>query len=253
MRRLTSTCILILLWCAWPVYALDLRPTVSPWLEDGTNIYQRVQRNVCIGIGPTATDALSLCTSPVASATRALFNLSNTALSGGSVSGTYVGGNPAACTGDFLHLQVANTTQARLTCGGAWTLRTSLDITGANGVRSLFIRTGGIASFYDSAGAEQGRIQGTVGFLNIGTFTTLNLGSSVTLTDAGAFAGITTLTTSAAIRTSTTIATLDPTGGAGPVWKLGLANVVSPTAPNRTITIDIAGALYYVAAKTTND
>lgn len=30
-------------------------------------------------------------------------------------------------------------------------------------------------------------------------------------------------------------------------------NVVSPTAPNRTISIDIAGTTYYIAAKTTND
>ena len=66
---------------ALPIVALDLRPVISPWSEDGTNIYQRVQRNVCIGTGPTATDALSLCTAPVASTTRTLLNLSNTPLS----------------------------------------------------------------------------------------------------------------------------------------------------------------------------
>lgn len=43
-----------------------------------------------------------------------------------------------------------------------------------------------------------------------------------------------------------------PTGGAG-AWKLGIANAVSPTSPNRTITIDIGGTLYYLHAKTTND
>mgnify|MGYP003394101619 FL=1 len=105
-------------------HALDLRPTLSPWLEDGTNTYLRVQRNVCIGIGPTATDALSLCTAPVASSTRALVNLSNTALSGASANGTYLGANPAACTGDFLNFQVANVSKASLSCAGALTVTT---------------------------------------------------------------------------------------------------------------------------------
>lgn len=36
-------------------------------------------------------------------------------------------------------------------------------------------------------------------------------------------------------------------------WNLGAANVVSPTSPNRTITVTIAGTTYYLAAKTTND
>lgn len=49
-----------------------------------------------------------------------------------------------------------------------------------------------------------------------------------------------------------TFATGAPTGGAG-AWKLGVANAVSPTSPNRTITVDIGGTLYYIHAKTTND
>lgn len=40
---------------------------------------------------------------------------------------------------------------------------------------------------------------------------------------------------------------------AGNAWNLGAANVVSPTAPNRTITVVIDGTTYYLAAKTTND
>lgn len=36
-------------------------------------------------------------------------------------------------------------------------------------------------------------------------------------------------------------------------WKLGDANSVTPTSPNRTITIEIDGVAYYIAAKTTND
>lgn len=50
-----------------------------------------------------------------------------------------------------------------------------------------------------------------------------------------------------------TVSTTDPAGGAGPAWKLGVAAAVSPTAPNRTLRVDIAGTSYYLAAKTTND
>ncbi len=45
----------------------------------------------------------------------------------------------------------------------------------------------------------------------------------------------------------------DPAGGTGPNWKLGIAAAVSPTSPNRTVRIDIAGTSYYLAAKLTND
>jgi hypothetical protein len=48
------------------------------------------------------------------------------------------------------------------------------------------------------------------------------------------------------------IRTSAPTGGSGD-WELGIANAVSPTAPNRTITIEIGGTVYYLHAKTTND
>lgn len=55
-----------------------------------------------------------------------------------------------------------------------------------------------------------------------------------------------------AITTTSSITTAAPTGGAG-AWKLGVAASVSPTAPNRTIAIDIGGTTYYLHAKTTND
>jgi hypothetical protein len=48
------------------------------------------------------------------------------------------------------------------------------------------------------------------------------------------------------------LTTSAPTGGAG-AWELGVANTVTPTAPNRTITIEIGGTVYYLHAKTTND
>lgn len=123
LRRLSSI-FFILLCLASTAYALDLRPTVSPWLEDGTNIFLRLQRNVSIGTA-LPLDALSIATAPVASATRALVNLSNTALSGGSANGTYLGANPAACTGDFLNFQLAGAARAKLTCAGALTVVSS--------------------------------------------------------------------------------------------------------------------------------
>ncbi len=69
---------------------------------------------------------------------------------------------------------------------------------------------------------------------------TRNVSFSATLTTVG------NITSGAAITTSA------PVGGAG-LWELGIANTVTPTAPNRTITIEIAGVAYYIHAKTTND
>jgi hypothetical protein len=36
-------------------------------------------------------------------------------------------------------------------------------------------------------------------------------------------------------------------------WTLGVANAVSPTSPNRTLTVTVGGTTYYIHAKTTND
>jgi hypothetical protein len=40
---------------------------------------------------------------------------------------------------------------------------------------------------------------------------------------------------------------------AGVTWNLGAANSVSPTAPDRTLTVVVGGTTYYIHAKTTND
>ena len=84
----------------------------------------RVQRNMCVGTA-APVDALSLCTAPVASATRGLLNLSNTALSGGSAAGTYISANPLACTGNFWDLQLADAARSKLSCAGALTVVSS--------------------------------------------------------------------------------------------------------------------------------
>lgn len=86
----------------------------------------------------------------------------------------------------------------------------------------------------------------------------LTLGQDQSAVFAGAVSGVTTLAGTGAvsgfttISCSSTITTGAPTGGAG-AWLLGIANSVSPTSPNRTITVSIGGTLYYISAKTTND
>lgn len=91
-----------------------------------------------------------------------------------------------------------------------------------------------------------------------GATTGLNLGANTIDAGNAGFADIsgddisgTTLDISGAAEVGT-IETDAPTGGAG-VWKLGIANAVSPTSPNRTVTINIGGTLYYLHAKLTND
>jgi len=44
-----------------------------------------------------------------------------------------------------------------------------------------------------------------------------------------------------------------PAGGTAMPWKFGTVAVVSPTAPNRTVELDVNGTIYYLAAKTTNN
>ena len=44
-----------------------------------------------------------------------------------------------------------------------------------------------------------------------------------------------------------------PSGGSTAAWKLGVAASVSPTSPNRTIEVEVAGTTLYISAKTTND
>lgn len=81
--------------------------------------------SLCVGSAGVPVDRLALCAAPVASATRALLNLSNTALSGGSASGTYIGANPAACAGNFWDFQLADAARSILTCAGALTIVSS--------------------------------------------------------------------------------------------------------------------------------
>jgi hypothetical protein len=100
---------------------------------------------------------------------------------------------------------------------------------------SLTLPTDGLLAM-DGVGGYGWRLQSGTGYL-IWKASSVDM---LTLTNVGALSIASTITTGA------------PTGGAG-AWKLGIANVVSPTSPNRTITVDIGGTTYYLAAKTTNN
>lgn len=49
------------------------------------------------------------------------------------------------------------------------------------------------------------------------------------------------------------VSTAAPSGSTARPWKFGDENAVSPTAPNRTVAIDVNGTVLYLHAKTTND
>jgi hypothetical protein len=75
-----------------------------------------------VGIGTTApVDTLSIGTAPPASTTNSLINLSNTALSGASGAGTFIGANPGVFTGDFLNFQVGGANQFKVDYDGTIT------------------------------------------------------------------------------------------------------------------------------------
>ena len=67
---------------------------------------------------PVPIDALSFGVAPLASATRALVNLTNTALVGASAFGTYIGANPAVVGADFINYQVAGVRQFQVDLNG---------------------------------------------------------------------------------------------------------------------------------------
>ncbi len=74
--------------------------------------------DLLIGSGALPTDPISIDTAPTASATHALVNLTNTALVGGSASGTYIGANPATAGADFMNYQVNGTSDFKVDSAG---------------------------------------------------------------------------------------------------------------------------------------
>ena len=75
-------------------------------------------------------DPLSVSTAPQASATHALVNVTNTALSGASANGTYIGANPAAASADFINYQVGGTTKFKVDLNGV--IPVTAGLTGVN-------------------------------------------------------------------------------------------------------------------------
>jgi hypothetical protein len=86
-----------------------------------------------VGINAAAPlDLFSIGGAPVASGTRALFNLSNTALSASSsAGGTYIGANATSTfAGDFINFQVASTTKFKISNLGVITATSDALING---------------------------------------------------------------------------------------------------------------------------
>jgi hypothetical protein len=103
-------------------------------------------------------------------------------------------------------------------------------------------------------------------FTDAGVSTTLRLAGSTLVLSGNGSAGaeharidtsgnllIGTTTASAKLFVNGDLRTAAPVTGTAANWKLGIASVVSPTAPNRTIQLDVGGTLYFLHAKTTNN
>lgn len=104
-----------------------------------------------VGFGTAGPiDGVSIGTAVVASATRALLNLANLALSGGSSNGTYIGANPAAFTGDFENYQVGGVSKFKVDNGGNTTLTGGITATVAAGGSGLTIANGGTTTAVNS-------------------------------------------------------------------------------------------------------
>ena len=107
-----------------------------------------VQGNVGIGTA-SPVDSFSIGTAINASATHALFNLSNTALSSGSGNGTYIGANPASFSGNFIDFQVNGSRAFSVSAGG------DMQIADA----ASFLDTGHTDIVLNSVGSKSGTIQ----------------------------------------------------------------------------------------------
>lgn len=153
---------------------------------------------VTFGGNNTALDPISMQTSPQASATNALINLTNSAMSGASTSGTYIGANPASASADFAIYQAGGATKFKVDKNGV--------ITG-DGSSLSNIPTSGIS--------------GTVSIANGGTGqTTANpaFNALSPLTTKGDLLGFSTVNARLGVGTNGQVLTADSTQTLGVKW-----------------------------------
>jgi hypothetical protein len=121
---------------------------------------------------------------------------------------------------------------------GAFTTLTS-SFLAASGPLATFSVAQGLYGYYSSGGVLAAYSN------NTGTLASLTLsGSSIDIRPAGSTVGT---------FTSTGLAVTGTLSSTGALAIGNTVNTVSPTSPNRTVTIVIGGTTYYLAAKTTND
>jgi hypothetical protein len=121
-----------------------------------------------VGIGTTSPVDLVSLGSVNASATHASLNLSNTALSGASASGTYIGANPASASADFINYQVGGATKFKVDKNG----KVTGDGSGLTGIAAVPAGSNTQVQFNNSGamGANANLVwDNTNEFLGIGT------------------------------------------------------------------------------------
>ena len=184
----------------------------------------------------------------------------------------------------YFHTGTANSAiNGNVRIGSTTAPTVALDVTGAALISSTLGVTGAVtlSSTLAVNGTDLTTTQTTFNLLNA-TATTLNVGGAANTINMGSGTGTLRLfsadvtiaaggvmdstsgftlkqTGTARLTTSGTgvivggSVTTGSTGASAGAWKLGVAYVVSPTSPNRTIEVNVEGTIYYLHAKTTNN
>jgi len=185
-----------------------------------------------------------------------LYNVLNGPLFLGTNTATRItiSGSGGVTFGTASPLTLNATTASTSTTTGALQVAGGVGVAGALFVGGNIVSTGAgthyLAADATSAGSATLYLKSTSGASYIGFNESFNIGTIASV--GGAVTSVLSLTSTGNLTTGGSISTSAPTGGAG-AWELGVANTVTPTAPNRTITIEIGGTVFYLHAKTTND
>jgi hypothetical protein len=127
---------------------------------------------------------------------------------------------------------------------GGLTLNFPAAPTGSNGPAATFKTWTNTASLIDAGRIASIITDGSASYASKLEFSVANAGS---LTTALTIENNSNATFAGGIKT------VAPTSGTAQFWELGEAATVSPTSPNRTLRVEIAGTVYFIHAKTTND